>query len=153
VTISNSERYDEENLLLDRETLARNMETILSGDACAADVLAGLFVELREAIEGGLAGINRTRATLALGVELAYLHSRAHASAVALYRLSREGQLRVEDEPLSLTDAAIARTAARAGGGAGGRRGAAGGLPAAEGGRGVRMRDSHGKRGRAENGR
>jgi hypothetical protein len=127
VTISNSERYDEENLLIDRETLAQNIETILSGDAGAADALAGLFVELRQAIEGGLAGIVGARETLAMGVELAYLHSRAHASAVALYRLSQEGQLRVEDEPLRLTDAAIARTAARAAGGAGARRGPAGG--------------------------
>ncbi|MCA1613965.1 MAG: hypothetical protein LC800_07410 [Acidobacteria bacterium] len=119
-------RYDEENLLIDRETLARNIEVILSGDPCAADKLAGLFVELRQAIEGGLRGINRTRETLSLGVELAYLHSRAHASAVTLYRLSQEGQLRVEDEPLSLTDAAIARTTARSAKGARARRRPAG---------------------------
>jgi hypothetical protein len=111
-------RYDEENLLLDRETLARNIEIILSGDPLAPDVLAGLFVELRQAIEGGLRGIIGARETLSMGVELAYLHSRAYASAVALYRLSQEGQLRVEDEPLSLTDAAIARTTARSAKGA-----------------------------------
>ena len=126
VSISNSEKYDEENLLLDRETLAQNIEVILSGDPCAPDVLAGLFVELRQAIEGGLRGINRTRETLSLGVELAYLHSRAYASAVALYRLSQEGQLRVEDEPLRLTDAAIARTTARAAKGARTQRAATG---------------------------
>ena len=126
MSISKSEIYDEENLLIDRETLARDIEVILSGDPCAADTLAGLFVELRLAIEGGLLGINQTRETLSLGVELAYLHSRAYASAVALYRLSQEGQLRVEDEPLRLTDAAIARTTTRASKGARPRRHAAG---------------------------
>lgn len=114
MSISKSEKYDEENLLLDRETLAWNIETILGCGPHAPDVLAGLFVELRQAIESGLAGIGRTRETLAMGVELAYLHTRAHASAVRLYHLSREGQLLVPDEPLTLLDAAIERTAARA---------------------------------------
>lgn len=113
MSISNAERYDEENLLIDRETLAGNIKLILSGDAHAPDLLAGLFVELGQAIDGGLRGIDRTRNTLSLGVELAYLHSRAHTSALALYRLSQEGQLTVEDEPLRLIEAAIERTAAR----------------------------------------
>jgi hypothetical protein len=113
VSISKSEKYDEENLLLDRETFASKIETILGGDPCAPDALAGLFVELRQAIESGLAGINRTRETLAMGVELAYLHTRAHGAAVRLYHLSQEGQLLVQDEPLTLLDAAIERTAAR----------------------------------------
>jgi hypothetical protein len=115
VSVSNSERYDEENLLIDRETLAGIVETILGGGPQAADALAGLFVELRQGIEGGLRGINETRETLLLAVELAYLHTRTHSSAVALYRLSQEGQLRVEDEPSRLLDAAIERTAARVG--------------------------------------
>lgn len=127
MSISNSVRYDEDNLLIDRETLAGNIGVILSDDPLAPDVLAGLFVELRQALEGGLRDINRTRGTLLMGVELAYLHSRAYASAVALYRLSQKGQLRVEDEPLSLTDAAIARTAARLAKGGRARRRAAGG--------------------------
>lgn len=113
MSISKSEKYDEENLLLDRETLASKIGTILGGEPCAADALAGLFVELRQAMEGGLEGINRTRETLAMGVELAYLHTRAHDAAVRLYHLSQEGQLLVQDEPLTLLDAAIERTAAR----------------------------------------
>lgn len=115
MSISKSEKYDEENLLLDRETLASNIGTILGGGPCAPDALAGLFVELRQAVESGLSGINRTRETLALGVELAYLHTRTHASAVRLYHLSQEGQLTVKDEPLTLLDAAIERTTARTG--------------------------------------
>lgn len=113
MSISKSEKYDEENLLLDRETLASKIETILGGEPCAPDALASLFVELRQAVESGLTGINRTRETLALGVELAYLHTLAHAAAVRLYHLSQEGQLTVQDEPLTLLTAAIERTAAR----------------------------------------
>jgi hypothetical protein len=113
VSVAEGQRYDEENLLLDRETLAAKIATILGGEPCAPDALASLFVEIRQAIESGLTGINRTRETLAMGVELAYLHTRMHASAVRLYHLSQEGQLTVQDEPLTLIDAAIERTAAR----------------------------------------
>lgn len=102
--------YDEENLLIDRETLAAKIEHILGGDRDAPDALASLFVELRQGLEGGLHGINRTHDTLALAVEVAYLHSRTHSSALTLYRLLQEGQLKVEDEPLTLLDDAIART-------------------------------------------
>jgi hypothetical protein len=112
VSISKAVRYDEENPLIDRETLAKQIEIILGGGPDAPDALASLFVELRQGLEGGLRGINRTHAALALAVEVAYLHSRAHSSALSLYRLSQEGQLKVEDEPLRLLDAAIARTEA-----------------------------------------
>jgi hypothetical protein len=104
--------YDEENLLIDRETLMAKIEHILGGDRDAPDALASLFVELRQGLEGGLRGINQTHDTLALAVEVAYLHSRAHSPALSLYRLSQEGLLKVEDEPLRLLDAAIARTTA-----------------------------------------
>lgn len=113
VSISKDEKYDEENLLIDRETLESRIAYILGGGADAPDVLAGLFVELRQGLEGGLRGINGARATLALAVEVAYLHSRTHSSALRLYRLSQEGQLKVEDEPLRLLGDAIARTEAR----------------------------------------
>ena len=113
MSISKAVRYDEENPLLDRETLALKIEHILGGAPDAPDALASLFVELRQGLESGLRGINRTHAALALAVEVVYLHSRAHSSALRLYRLSQEGQLKVEDEPLRLLDAAIARTTAR----------------------------------------
>jgi hypothetical protein len=114
VSISNDEKYDEENPLIDRETLAAKIEHILGGEPDAPDALASLFVELRHGLEGGLHGINRTHDTLALAVEVAYLHSRAHSSALSLYRLSQEGLLKIEDEPLALLDDAIARAEARA---------------------------------------
>lgn len=99
----------DENLLFPREELAADIASILKGDAHSADALAQLFVILREAIAGGLEGINRTSETLAAAVELTFTHSRAHAAALRLYVLSQEGRLRVEDEPVRLLSAAIAR--------------------------------------------
>jgi hypothetical protein len=96
----------EENLLIDRDTLASSISFILRNDP---DALAGLFVELRHGIESGFEGITRTRNTLAVAVELVYLHTQAHDAALKLYQLSQEGQLKVEDEPVRLIGAAIER--------------------------------------------
>lgn len=105
-------RSVEEDLLFTREELASDIASILRGDAYSAEASAHLFIILREAVAGGLEGINRTRATLAAGVELTFRHSRAHAAALNLYVLSVEGQLKVEDEPVRLMDAAIKRSTA-----------------------------------------
>jgi hypothetical protein len=106
VSIADACPLAEENLLIDRETLARSIGFILLNDP---DALAGLFVELRHGIESGLDGITRTRNTLAAAVELVYLHTQAHDAALKLYQLSQEGQLKVEDEPIRLIGAAIKR--------------------------------------------
>ena len=103
--------HDEESLLFEREELAADLELILSGDPDAADVLARLFNRFRQAIDSGLSGINETRKALLISVELTYLHSGAHASALKLYRLSLEGHLKVRDEPVGLINAAIGRSA------------------------------------------
>src|SRR5215218_3780152 len=92
----------EENLLFPREELASDIASILRGDAHSPEVLAQLFVILREAIADGLEGIKRTNETLAAAVELTFTHSRAHAAALRLYVLSQEGQLRVEEDPVRL---------------------------------------------------
>jgi hypothetical protein len=96
--------------LFAREELAADLEAILQGAPDAADVLARLFDTLRQAMDGGLASIKQTREALLIAVELAYLHSGAHASGFRLYRLSLEGHLLLEDEPDTLHNAAIARS-------------------------------------------
>lgn len=103
---------DEGIPLFDREDLASDVELILKGDACSPEALAQLCTRFRQAMEGGLEGINQTRKALATAVELIYLHSGAHVAALKLYRLSVEGQLRMEDEPVNLISAAIERSAA-----------------------------------------
>ncbi|HEX7312869.1 MAG TPA: hypothetical protein VF297_03055 [Pyrinomonadaceae bacterium] len=100
---------EDENLLFSREELAADIALILRGDAYSPEVLAHLFINLREAIAGGLEGINRVSETLAAAVELTFTHSRAHAVALRLYVLAQEGQLKVEDEPVRLIGAAIER--------------------------------------------
>lgn len=96
--------------LFDRDELAAAISSILSGDPDAADVLARLFDSWRHAIDSGLVGINQTREALLTAVELAYLHTGAHAAAVRLYRLSLAGHLKVQDEPVRLINAAIGRS-------------------------------------------
>ena len=112
MSLADNSRCADENLLFSREELASDIASILRGDAGSPDAPAQLFVVLRGAIAGGLDGINRTSETLAAAAELAFTHSRAHAAALRLYMLSQEGQLRVEDEPVRLLDAAIERNTA-----------------------------------------
>jgi hypothetical protein len=100
--------------LFRREDLAFSIGLVLEGGAQAADVLARLFEELGQGMEGGLRGMNDTREALAEAVEICYLHSEAHAEAVKLYRLAVEGHLRAEDEPVRLLRAAVERGAAKA---------------------------------------
>lgn len=111
MSVADDDRCDEENLLLTREDLAADIASILRGDEYSAEALAHLLIIFREAIAGGLEGINRTRETLAAAVELTFVHSRAHAAALRLYILSQEGRLKVADDPVRLIDAAIERNA------------------------------------------
>lgn len=101
--------------LLDREWVAESLDVILGGGEGAADRLARLLDTFRHALDGGLSGINEVHAALNEAVELVYLRTGAHASALKLYRLSLEGDLKVEDEPTRLIGAAVARTVSRAG--------------------------------------
>ncbi|HEX3560912.1 MAG TPA: hypothetical protein VHU19_17045 [Pyrinomonadaceae bacterium] len=107
-------RHIGENLLFPREELASDIASILKGDAHSPEALAHLCIILRNAIVGGLEGINRASDTLAAVVELTFTHSRAHAAALRLHLLSQEGLLRVEDEPVRLINAAIERSTAGA---------------------------------------
>jgi len=101
----------EVKLLFEREELATDLELILSGDPSAADKLARLFDSLCQAMDSGLQGINEVRRVLLTVIELTYLHTGAHVSALRLYRLSLAGHLKVNDEPVRLINAAIGRSA------------------------------------------
>jgi hypothetical protein len=97
--------------LFERAELAASLELILSGDAQAADELARLLDKFRYAIDEGLSGIEEARAALVEAVELLYLRTDAHASALRLYRLALEGHVLPGDEPCALIDAAVKRSA------------------------------------------
>lgn len=112
MSFANEHSHNAENLLFDREDLATDIELILKGSPYAPDVLARLFVTFRRAIDSGLQGINYTRDALVIAVEIAYLHSSSHVAALRLYKLSQEGELKIEDEPVRLINAAIERNTA-----------------------------------------
>jgi hypothetical protein len=112
--MTDAQRPNEGYVLFDREDLALTIDLILDCDEHAPLLLGQLFVSFRQAIDSGLHGINQTRQALADSIELIYPHSPAHQAALDLYRLSLEGQLKVEDEPLELINAAIQRTTSRA---------------------------------------
>src|ERR1700749_3570297 len=102
----------EENLLFARAELASDIASILNGDDDSPEALAHMFIALRDAIAGGLEGINRAHGTLRAAVELPSPHSRAPNAALGLYLLAQEGQLKVADEPVRLINAAIERNTA-----------------------------------------
>ncbi|HVG30791.1 MAG TPA: hypothetical protein VM864_13870 [Pyrinomonadaceae bacterium] len=93
----------------ERAELAASLDVILGGDVRAAEALARLLDSFREALDGGWRGACEARAGLVAAVELVYLRTNAHASALRLYRLSLEGHVLAGDEPCALIDAAIGR--------------------------------------------
>ncbi len=105
---------DGERLIVDQEWLAGAVESILKGDPDAPETMARMFISFREAIRSGLRGMNQLDEALVATIEIIYLQSRAHAAALRLYVLEQEGQVRIEDEPLNVLGAAIARSRASA---------------------------------------
>jgi hypothetical protein len=95
--------------LFERASLAESLDVILSGDVRAAEELARLLDSFRGALDGGLRGACEARAALVAAVEIIYLRTNAHASALRLYRLSLEGHVMPGDEPCALIDAAVGR--------------------------------------------
>lgn len=100
-------RADEDSSLFDREDLGLWIELILGGDA---DTLARLLDTFRHAIDDGLRGINAARRGLTTAVELSYLRTGSHDASLRLYGLYLEGELKCEDEPLTLIGGAIERS-------------------------------------------
>ncbi len=103
---------DDEKLIVDQEWLARSVESILKGEADAPETMARVFISFRDAIGSGLRGMNQLDEALLAAIEIIYLQSRAHVAALKLYVLAQEGHVRVEDEPLNVLGAAIARSRA-----------------------------------------
>ena len=104
---------DEGRAYFDREGLELTIDLVLNADEHAPHFLGQLFVSFRQAIDSGLHGINQTRQALAEAIDLIYMHSPEHAAAIKLYRLHLEGELKPDDEPLEMINAAIDRTTTR----------------------------------------
>lgn len=64
---------------------------------------------IKREIDSGTEGAMQASKTLLDGIESIYLRTNAHKAAVKLYVLSLKGNLKPEDEPLNLINAALER--------------------------------------------
>ena len=95
--------------LADEEDWAAILEPALCQDAAAVERLARLLFTIKRAIDSGPEGAMQASKILLNGIESIYLHTNAHKAAVKLYVLSLEGNLKPQDEPLNLINAALER--------------------------------------------
>lgn len=105
--------YLDKDLLADEETWAAIFAPALCENSAAVESLARLLLTIMKAIDSGPEGAMRASRTLLNGIELIYLHTNAHKAALRLYVLSLEGNLKPQDEPLRLINAAVERGTGR----------------------------------------
>jgi hypothetical protein len=96
--------------LADEDDWVAILEPALCQDAAAAECLARLLFTIKRAIDSGPEGAMQASKTLLDGIESIYLHTKVHKAAVKLYVLSLEGNLKPQDEPLNLINAALERS-------------------------------------------
>ena len=99
--------------LADGEDWAAILEPALCQDAAAVEGLARLLFRIKRAIDSGPEGATQASRVLLDGIELLYLYTDTHEAAVNLYMLSLEGNLKPQDEPLNLINAALERGRSR----------------------------------------
>jgi hypothetical protein len=95
--------------LADEEDWTAILEPALCQDAAAVECLARLLFRIKRAIDSGPEGTMQASGALLDSIELLYLYTNAHKVAVKLYALSLEGNLKPQDEPLNLINAALER--------------------------------------------
>jgi len=96
-------------LIADDQTWLNILEPELCKDPAAVECLARLLFMIKKEINSGNKGIKRASEILSKGIEVIYLYTNTHKAALELYVLSLEGELKPEDEPLNLINAAIER--------------------------------------------
>jgi hypothetical protein len=101
---------NEAELSADDQTWLNILEPELCKDSAAVECLAHLLFVIKKEINSGNDGVKRASQILSKGIELTYLYTNAHKAALELYVLSLEGELKPQDEPLNLINAAIERS-------------------------------------------
>lgn len=101
--------HDKAEPLADEQTWLNILEPELCKDAAAVECLARLLFAIKEEINSGAEGALRASNILSGGIEFLYLYTNTHKAALELYVLSLGGDLKPEDEPLNLINAAIDR--------------------------------------------
>jgi len=99
-----------DDLLADDESWINILEPELCRDIAAVELLARLLFTIKKEINSGSAGVRRANKILSNGIDVLYLYTNAHKAALELYRLSLSGELKPQDEPLNLINAAIERS-------------------------------------------
>lgn len=102
---------DKAELLANDETWIAILEPELCKDSAAVECLARLLFLLNKEINSGTEGVVRASKILTDGIEVMYLYTDAHKAALKLYLLSLTGNLKPQDEPIQLINAAIERGA------------------------------------------
>ena len=100
---------DREELIADNQTWLNILEPELCKDPAAIESLARLLFMIKKEISNGPEGVIKASKILSDGIEVMYLYTNAHKAALSLYLLSLEGELKPQDEPLNLINAAIER--------------------------------------------
>jgi hypothetical protein len=95
--------------LLEDETWINILEPELCKDTAAVECLARLLFIIKKEINSGSAGVRRANKILSNGIDVMYLYTDSHKAALELYRLFLSGDLKPQDEPLNLINAAIER--------------------------------------------
>lgn len=110
-TVTTREKAD---LLADHQTWVNILEPELCKDSAAVESLARLLFIIKKEINSGEEGVKRAGHILSKGIEVIYLYTNVHKAAIELYVLSLGGNLKPQDEPLNLINAAIKRSEDRA---------------------------------------
>lgn len=100
--------------LADDQTWLNILEPELCKDSAAVECLARLLFTIKKEINSGREGVKRASSILSSGIEVIYLYTKTHKAALELYVLSLEGELKPQDEPFNLINAAIKRGTSKA---------------------------------------
>lgn len=106
---STAKSREKAQILADNQTWLNILEPELCKDAAAVECLARLLFLIKKEINSGPEGVIRASEILSNGIKVAYLYTNAHKAAFRLYELLLEGELKPQDEPLNLINAAIGR--------------------------------------------
>jgi hypothetical protein len=99
--------------LVNEDTWVAILEPELCKDSAAVECLARLLFLIKREINSGPEGVIRASKLLSKGIEVMYLYTNAHKAALKLYVLSLGGELKPQDEPIQLINAAIDRGKSR----------------------------------------
>jgi hypothetical protein len=104
-----AETIYKEDLLADDQTWLNILEPELCKDPAAVESLARLLFIIKREINSGPEGVITASKILSNGIDVLYLYTNAHKTALELFVLSLGGELKPQDEPLNLISAAIER--------------------------------------------